>query len=172
MARQKPIEIITPPNALKAKIGGPLPALDQRAIQKAEQALAKLSDQFGDWIQEELANLVTAWGVYEKEGGSEANKVELHRRAHDLKGLAPTYGYPLVGRICGSLCKLTSDEAIGINPPLSILRAHVDAVKAIVNGKIMSAEHPVGLALAAELEARMLELVQSMTPPAPPPKAG
>jgi HPt (histidine-containing phosphotransfer) domain-containing protein len=170
MARQRPIEIITPPNALKAKIGGPLPALDQRAIARAEAALAKLSDQFADWIQEELARLVEAWAAYEKLGPSEANKAELHRRAHDLKGLAPTYGYPLVGRVCNSLCKLTSDEAIGINPPLPLLKAHVDAVRAIVGGKIMNADHPVGVALAAELEGRMLELVNSMTPPPVPPK--
>jgi HPt (histidine-containing phosphotransfer) domain-containing protein len=164
MAREKPIEIFTPPNALKAKIGGPLPALDQRAIQRAEQALAKLSDQFGEWIKEELDRLLEAWGEYEKLGSDPHTKSELHRRAHDLKGLAPTYGYPLVGRICNSLCKLTSDEAIGINPPVQILKAHVDAVRAIVAGKIMSAEHPVGVALANELEGRMLELTNSMNP--------
>ena len=162
MAREKPIEIFTPPNALKAKIGGPLPALDQRAIQKAEAALAKLSDQFGDWIKEELERLLEAWAEYEKLGSTPQTKSELHRRAHDLKGLAPTYGYPLVGRICNSLCKLTSDEAIGVNPPIAILKAHVDAVRAIVGGKIMDANHPVGLALTTELEGRMLELVASM----------
>jgi hypothetical protein len=90
MAREKPIEIFTPPNALKAKIGGPLPALDQRAIQRAEQALAKLSDQFGDWIKEELDRLLEAWGEYETLGSNPHTKSELHRRAHDLKGLAPT----------------------------------------------------------------------------------
>lgn len=165
MAKQKPIEIITPPNALKAKVGGPLPALDQRAIAKAEQALAKLSDQFGDWIQEELDRLLEAWADFEAKGLTEQTKSELHRRAHDLKGLAPTYGYPLVGRICNSLCKLTSDEAIGINPPPSLLKAHVDAVRAIVIGKIKDPEHPVGKALTGELESRMLELV-SATPQA------
>ena len=39
MARQKPIEVITPPNMLKTKVGGAMPALDQRAIAKAEAAL-------------------------------------------------------------------------------------------------------------------------------------
>lgn len=159
MAKQKPIEIINPPNMLKAKLGGPLPALDQRAIAKAEEALGKLSGQFGDWINEELARLLEAWDNYEKTGGTPAAKIELHRRAHDLKGLAPTYGYPLVGRICASLCKLTGDEYGDIVAPVSLLRAHVDSAKAAVHGKIMGAEHPVGLALAAELEQRMKELV-------------
>lgn len=166
MARQKPIEIINPPNMLKAKIGGAMPALDQHAIAKAEAALAKLSGQFADWINEELNHLIAAWEEYEKTPGAPATKNELHRRAHDLKGLAPTYGYPLVGRICGSLCKLTGDEHGEITAPTSLLKAHVDAVKAAVHGKIMGADHPVGLALAAELEQRMKELVIQQGKPA------
>lgn len=159
MARQKPIEIINPPNALKAKVGGALPALDQHAIARAEAALAKLSDQFNDWIAEELDKLIAAWGVYEASGGTPEARDELHRRAHDLKGLAPTYGYPLVGRICGSLCKLSGDEALDRIPPMSLLRAHVDATKAAVKNKIMATDHPVAVALTAELEAQMKKYV-------------
>ncbi|MEZ6028411.1 MAG: Hpt domain-containing protein [Hyphomonadaceae bacterium] len=166
MARQKPIEVITPPNVLKAKIGGAMPALDQRAIARAEAALQKMSDQFGDWINEELAHLLNAWAAYEKDPGTLASKNELHRRAHDLKGLAPTYGYPLVGRICATLCKLTGDEHGELNPPDRLLKAHVDAVKAAVMGKIMGADHPVGLALTAELESQTKELISRQAPPA------
>jgi HPt (histidine-containing phosphotransfer) domain-containing protein len=167
MARQKPIEIITPPNMLKAKIGGAMPALDQKAIARAEAALEKLSGQFGDWINEELNRLLDAWAVYEA-AQTPANKNELHRRAHDLKGLAPTYGYPLVGRICATLCKLTGDEHGDITAPVSLLKAHVDATKAAVIGKIMGANHPVGLALAAELEEQTKKLIAQQATDTPP----
>lgn len=159
MSKQKPIEVITPPNALKAKIGGALPALDGHAIARAEAALANMSVQFAEWIQEELARLIEAWGAYELAPGTTASKNELHRRAHDLKGLAPTYGYPLVGRICASLCKLTGDEYGSLNPSTALLKAHVDAAKAVVNGKIMGADHPVGLALVTELEGQAKALI-------------
>jgi HPt (histidine-containing phosphotransfer) domain-containing protein len=159
MTKQKPIEVITPPNALKAKIGGALPALDQRAIARAEAALDGMSHQFADWIQEELARLLEAWAKYEEAPGTLAARNELHRRAHDLKGLAPTYGYPLVGRICSSLCKLTGDEHGEIHAPAKLLKAHVDATKAAVVGKIIGADHPVGLALATELEAQSKALI-------------
>jgi HPt (histidine-containing phosphotransfer) domain-containing protein len=159
MTKQKPIEIITPPNALKAKIGGPMPALDQQAIARAEAALAKLSDQFNDWIAEELEKLAQAWDVYESSGGTQQARDELHRRAHDLKGLAPTYGYPLVGRICASLCKLTGDDVLEAVPPMSLLKAHVDSVKAAVKGKIMSADDPIAVALSNELEMQMKKYV-------------
>ena len=159
MSKHKPIEVITPPNALKAKVGGALPALDQKAIARAEAALENMSSQFAEWIKEELARLLEAWAAYEAAPGTPASRNELHRRAHDLKGLAPTYGYPLVGRICASLCKLTGDEHGDLNPSDKLLKAHVDAVKAAVTGKIMGADHPVGLALANELEAQTKALI-------------
>ncbi len=165
MAKQKPIEVITPPNMLKAKIGGAMPALDQRAIARAEAALEKMSGQFAEWIDEELGHLLKAWAGYEQAPGPAA-KDELHRRAHDLKGLAPTYGYPLVGRICATLCKLTGDEHGDLNPPDRLLKAHVDAVKAAVMGKIMGANHPVGLALASELETQTKDLIGRQAPSA------
>lgn len=160
---KKPIGVITPPNTLKAKVGGPLPALDQKAIARAEAALEKMSSQFAEWIQEELARLLEAWAAYEAAPGTPASRNELHRRAHDLKGLAPTYGYPLVGRMCASLCKLTGDEHGEIQAPDKLLKAHVDAVKAAVVGKITGADHPVGLALATELEAQSRALIATQT---------
>jgi HPt (histidine-containing phosphotransfer) domain-containing protein len=161
MPREKPIELFTPPNTLKAKMGGALPAIDQKAIARAEAALAGLQDQFGNWIQEELARLTEAWTDFDRKGDTAETRAELHRRSHDLKGLAPTYGYPLIGRICNSLSKLTGEEADHLKPPKSLLKAHVDAVKAIVQGKITNPTHPVGAALANELEAQMLKLIQA-----------
>jgi HPt (histidine-containing phosphotransfer) domain-containing protein len=162
MARQKPIEVITPPNVLKTKIGGALPAIDQRAIARAELALEKLSDQFADWIQEELNKLLEAWGQYEAAQTPET-KNELHRCAHDLKGLAPTYGYPLVGRICATLCKLTGDEHGEIAAPVKLLKAHVDGAKVMVHTKMLGATHATALALTAELEEQTKALIVQQT---------
>jgi len=170
MARQKPIEIITPPNVLKTKIGGPMPALDQKAIARAEAALEKLSDQFSDWVNEELNKLLAAWAAFEANPASPKLKDDLHRAAHDLKGLAPTYGYQLVGRICATLCKLTGDEHGDISAPVSLLKAHVDGAKAAIHGKIMGANHPVGLALAAELEEHTKRIIAEQEAAPPPPK--
>lgn len=38
--------------------------------------------------------------------------------------------------------------------PDRLLKAHVDAVKVAILGKIKGADHPVGLALVAELEVQ------------------
>jgi hypothetical protein len=159
MSKQKPIEFITPPNVLKAKLGGALPQLDERAIARAEAALAKLADNFGDWVKEETERLFKEWAAYEAANGALPQRKALYRCAHDLKGLAPTYGYPLAGRVSASMCKLIGDEHPDIQFPMSLLRAHIDAIRAIVHGKIQTADHPVGLALAGELELKVREAV-------------
>ncbi|MEZ5937151.1 MAG: Hpt domain-containing protein [Hyphomonadaceae bacterium] len=161
MAKEKPIEIINPPNMLKVKVGGSLPQVDQRAIARAEAALAKLSEQFTDWIAEELERLVEAWNEFDAKGDTPETRLLLHRRAHDLKGLAPTFGFPLIGRVCSSMSKLTSDEHATLKIPPALLRAHVDAVRAIVAGDIRQADHPVGATLAQELEDRTRQLIDA-----------
>ena len=160
VTKEKPIEIINPPNMLKAKIGGPMPALDQNAIARAEAELEKMSGQFDEWIVEEMDNLVSAWVAFEKAPDEIESKANLHRRAHDLKGLAPTYGYPLIGRVCNTLCKLTSDETPDLTPPVALLQAHVDAVRAMVVGKIKGGDHTVGTVLVHELEERSFSLLE------------
>ena len=50
MGKAKPIEIITPPNVLKAKLGGPLSLNSNDAIKLAEKALESLSGEFDTWL--------------------------------------------------------------------------------------------------------------------------
>lgn len=160
MPKEKPIQVITPPNALKAKIGGSLPTLDAAAIKRAETALQQLSSEFGDWVSDEVAKLVSAWEEFETSTGHDAKRDDLHRAAHDLKGLAPTYGYPLVGRIAYSLSRLTDPSLIAIERvPHALLRAHVDAVRAAIHHDIKDENHPVGSVLAAELETKTRDLL-------------
>ena len=157
MAKQKPIEIFTPPNALKAKIGGAMSPLDRSAIAKANKALADLASEFQKWIEDELDRLDAAWEEYVKPNNKAAGIAQIHSVSHDLKGLAKTYEYPLVGSMAGSLCRLTnSDVDHEISPPV-LIKAHIDGVRAAIKGRIKNEEHPVGGALLAELDARVSE---------------
>lgn len=160
MPKEKPIEFIVPPNKLKAKIGGSLVGLDMDAVRRAEAALSELSEHFDSWIADEAEKLFSAWAAYEQATGDADRRNDLHRCAHDLKGLAPTYGFPLVGRVAHSLSKLT-DEALmsGFGPPATLLRAHVDAIRAMISNNIRTDDHPVGSVLASELETRAHELL-------------
>ncbi len=102
--------IIQPPNALRSRLGGRLPNIDPSAIAKAEAALKGLSAQFGEWLRDEVAKLDAAHTALKAEGPTQACADAVYSRAHDLKGLGTTYGFPLVTRIAGSLCRLLGEK--------------------------------------------------------------
>jgi hypothetical protein len=151
-----PPQIIRPPNALRAKVGG-FGGIDANAIAKAEAALKAMSAQFGQWLNGEIVKLDQAQADIRAKGYTPETAEALYFRAHDLKGLGATYQYPLVTRIAGSLCRLMDDTDKRMQAPLAILDAHVDAIRAVVRDEIQTDEHPVGRDLAETLEARVAE---------------
>ena len=83
-------------------------------------------------------------------------------RAHDMKGLGGTYGFPLITRVAASLCRMTDRDEVRMKAPLFLIDAHIDAIKAIVRDQIRDEEHPVGTALAAELERKVASHLASL----------
>ena len=79
-------------------------------------------------------------------------------RAHDLKGLGTTYGFPLVSRIAGLLCRLIEDKTQRMAAPLALVDAHILSIKAAVRDGIKSEEHPVGKIVVQELEGQIKAL--------------
>jgi hypothetical protein len=79
----------------------------------------------------------------------------LYFRAHDLKGLGTTYGYQLITRIAASLCRLIDEKDKRVSAPMALVDAHIDAIKAAVREDMKADDHPIGGALAAELERRV-----------------
>jgi hypothetical protein len=150
-------EIIQVPNTLRAKVGGRLGAIDAEAIAKAEAALADLSSQFGDWLLDEVKKLEDVQVEIKESGYTSHLSEQLFYRAHDLKGLGTTYGYPLITRIAGSLCKMMDDNQKRENIQKVLVDAHLDAIRAAVRDQIKEDTHPVGKILAETLEARVLE---------------
>ena len=149
-----PAQVIRPPNALKAKVGGGF-GIDASAIARAEEALKAMSGQFGQWLQDEIDKLDAAQADIRAKGFTPETAEALYFRAHDLKGLGATYQYPLVTRMAGSLCKLLDDSTRRMDVPPVLLDAHVDAIKAVVRDEIKTDEHPTGRILAEALEAQV-----------------
>lgn len=146
-------QMIPPSNSLKLKTGGPpFKGIDPAALAKAEAALKGLSDNFGQWMQDELVKLDIARERVRVEGYNAETAENLYFRAHDLKGLGSTYGYPLVTRIAGSLCKLIDDPATRLAAPMFLLDAHIDGIKAAVRSNARDVDHPIGKVLLDELE--------------------
>jgi hypothetical protein len=151
-------QFIQPPNTLRLKVGGArFGGIDPEAVAKAEAALKSLSSQFGQWLNDELTKLDAARAQITAKGYTPETAEQLYLRAHDLKGLGSTYEYPLVTRIAASLCRITDTAAARAKAPLFLIDAHIEGIKAAVRDGIKDESHPVGKALAEELEGRVAE---------------
>ncbi len=144
-------EFITPPNNLRAKLGGRSLSFDAAAIARAESALAGMSTQFGDWLNDEIEKLEAAHKKILAPGAGEKELEAFYRNAHDLKGLGTTYGYPIVSQFAASLTKLIDSPEGRVKAPKNLLSAHVSSIIAAVRQKITDTNHPVGNALLSEL---------------------
>lgn len=146
------------PQALggRFKFGG----LDPAAVAKAEAALKTLSVNFDQWMNEELGRLEAARERVRSEGYNAKTAENLYMRAHDIKGLGSTYGYPLVTRIGSSLCGLLHDADSRLSAPLALVEAHVDGIVAAVRRDIRTDVDPTGRALAEELESQANSLTR------------
>lgn len=156
MSEPKSGQMIQAPSALRLKVGGGrLGAIDPAAIAKAEAALKSLSGNFTQWLNDEITKLEGARQTVRTEGATPENMESLYLRAHDLKGLGATYGFPLITRIAGLLCRLIDDKAKRLQAPMPLIDAHIDAIKAAARDEIKTEEHPVGQALVRELEGQI-----------------
>lgn len=144
-------------NSLKLKVGGRFGAIDPNAIAKAEAALKSLSGNFTQWLQDEVVKLENARARVRAEGVGVETMEQLYLRAHDLKGLGATYEFPLITRIAASLCRLIDDKDKRLTAPMTLIDAHIDAIKASVRDSIKTDDHPVGRDLILELERKVAE---------------
>jgi hypothetical protein len=158
VSQQNSGQIIQPPSALRLRVGGGrLGAIDPAAIAKAEAALKSLAGNFSQWLSDEITKLDAARLRVKAEGMTAETMEDLYLRAHDLKGLGATYGYQLITRVAGSLCRLIDDKEKRTSAPIGLVDAHIDAIKAAVRDDIKSDDHPVGRVLVEELERRVRE---------------
>ena len=158
MARKQPIELFMPPNMLKAKMGSGHGGVDMAALKRAEAAMEELKTHFGDWLADDLRVLGTARAAY-AEGANPDARAALLRAAHDIKGQASTFSYPLIARVAGSLSKLVGELPETTTLPVSLIDAHVNAILVIHKQAMQDTGDKIALALCKELEARVDELL-------------
>ena len=154
MARKQPIELFMPPNMLKAKVGGGTGGPDMGAIQRAEAAMEELQSEFSDWIAQDVKTLTAARARYAATPDGEA-RAALLRAAHDIKGQAPTYNYPLIARVAASLSRLIGELPPAAAIPLTLIDAHVTAIQVIHKNAMKDSGNKTAQTLCAELDARV-----------------
>ena len=126
-------EVIVPPNRLvKAIKRVSISIPGDNPVERAETALDKLSSEFSSWMTKECDRLDAARHAVKKFGFGKKTLDELFHAAHDIKGDASTFGYPIVAPAAESLCRVLEYAPDSSRIPLALIDQHVDAIRAIV----------------------------------------
>jgi len=144
-------EVIVPPNKLKkAVVKHRGPSIDD-PVSRAEQALADLSSEFSQWMEIECRRLDAARNQAKHSGLTDKNREELFRAAHDIKGQAATFGFPLIAPVAESLCRLIEHTPEPARIPLMLIDQHVDGIRAIAHKNTQGDAETTALRLAHRL---------------------
>lgn len=159
MPKQQPIEVITPPNMLRVKVGGRVGPIDDAAIARAEAALDNMRDDFAEWLEAEVVKLEGAAKTVLTEGVKGEAGANLFAIAHDLRGLGSTYNYPIITRMAASLCKMIETQEKRAAAPAGLAVAHAHGIRAALRQNIKTIDNAVGKTLVEELEAQVAAFV-------------
>jgi chemotaxis protein histidine kinase CheA len=124
--------VITQPNPLRKVLRRVDGKDGDDPVARAEKALAGLSGEFKNWMVVETDRLTAAHTTILKDGFNDANREELFRAAHDIKGDAATFGYPSAGAAAESLCRIIEHAPDLDRVPANLIAHHINAIQAIV----------------------------------------
>lgn len=148
-------------NRLKEKtigLGGGAGTVSAEALQKAQEALEAMAEDYPDWVN----GLITELGNYHGRCVDTPEKrpdffAEMHNIAHDMQGQGGTFGYPLITSFAESLHSFTVPTKNEITDNMvELVKAHIDAMRAVIKGRVSGD----GGKLGAELEASLNEAIE------------
>jgi chemotaxis protein histidine kinase CheA len=143
--------VITQPNPLRHVVRYSDEKELDDPVARAEQALAGLSGEFDNWMQEECNRLASAYGAILKAGFTPSARDELFRAAHDIKGDAATFGYAAAGAAADSLCRIIEHAPDVAAVPADLIAHHVQGIQAIVREQTSIARIGVAETLSKHL---------------------
>jgi len=147
-------EVIQPENKLRKVVSDkPLPPGEDHPVARAEKALADLSTEFSSWMDSECERLDQARRSIAANGFTAASKDAIYHAAHDIKGEAATFGFPLVAPAAESLCRLIEHTPDVTRIPVKLVDQHVDAVRAIYRDYSSSDAKDLAATLTKRLRA-------------------
>lgn len=121
-------------------------------LARAEAALAGIAGRYLDWANADLVSLEAAMaGVLADPSPSNDHLARLFQVAHDMKGQAGTFGYPLVTEIAGRLCRLIDSDPRPLADKLEPARALVEALRRVLDARLAGDGGDEGRRILAKL---------------------
>jgi len=157
-ASAEPATLIEPPSTLQEKVGPPQPGgLDMAALERAEAVISSLSDQYLDWVKDDLENIQKAYEALQAADGADEEQLKkIFQISHDIKGQGGSFGYELMTTVGNSLCRFIEGKDSIELQHLDIVKLHIDTLKAIIkqdiqgDGGDLGKQLLTGLTMAAE----------------------
>ena len=145
-------------NRLREKVGGAasgepgeIPAV---LLERAEAELQRSALDFTDWARNYLGDLSTLCAeTLQNPEGRRRHFVEINLLAHELRGQGSTFGYPLITTFAKMLYDASGKSALQDDSGVEIVKAHIDAMRAVVREKVSGDGGEIGQALLQSLEA-------------------
>ncbi len=144
-------------NRLKEKTAGLAPgktSISSDALEAAEKALNKMSEDYPDWVSGLIVKLQEQHGrcVDTPEKRHEFFE-EINHIAHDMKGQGGTFGYPLITQFSDSLYGFTVKRPGEISDnQVELVKSHVDSMRAVIRGRVSGDGGEIGEKLSQSLE--------------------
>jgi hypothetical protein len=129
------VEIIMPPNLIKAKASMPGGLSEKEAIKRGDAKVQELAANYIDWAKADVDELEQLMKALLREKDAEMRRVamrKLYKKSHDLKGQGGTFDYPLVTMIGDSLCNYLESLGEDTNVSPEVVIMHVEACKLIL----------------------------------------
>ncbi len=164
---QKPIEYITPPNMLRAKLITDS-ATVRDPLREAEKALKSMASETATWVDDEIERLHKCRNAFMKAPSDPATLSALGCAAMDVKGLAGLTGNLAADKFVTSLIALVTDPSGCAAKEPGLVAAHVDAIRAT---RESTHNQAVADALATELAGITAASLRAATAKSGSPKA-
>jgi chemotaxis protein histidine kinase CheA len=129
--------------------GGGTGTFDTTALDTAQEQFEQMSEEYVDWVIDtftELSGIINELAdmpIEKRLPGWE----RICRISHELKGQGGTFGYPLISVVAKSLQECTRPKTPMGDNNVKILRAHADAMQAVIKERIAGDGGAIGKAL-------------------------
>lgn len=153
-----PVVCFELPNRLGAKVGlapkDPVPVLPAEVLAAAEAEIENRAGDYATWIAAEVEDLARGVERLRSEPAAVPGLMaQINRSAHEMRGQGGIFGYPLITHVAKSLYEATHGAFTTVTPnEHRLFKAHVDAIKAVMNGRVSGDGGATGKQLLASLD--------------------
>ena len=129
-------------------------SIDPEALAEAEAALSDMSEDYPDWVSATIDKLSEQHKLcIDVPDKRKEHFQEIREIAHDMKGQGGTFGYPLISAFSDGLYGFADSRGELTDNHVEIIKAHVDAMRAVISNRVKGDGGEIGVELAKGLEA-------------------